>query len=126
MRFYIYMLLCSDDSIYVGHTDDLETRLADHRSRRYCGYTAKRLPTKLIFCETFATRDEAFAAERRIKGWRRSKKLALARGDWIVVTELAAIRSTRAHASGCLFWRHGRSPLWYDLTMSGWWRCSSK
>jgi len=93
MHFYVYMLLCSDDSIYVGRTDDLETRLADHRSRRYCGYTAKRLPAKLIFCETFATRDEAFAAERRIKGWRRSKKLALARGDWIVVAELAAIRS---------------------------------
>jgi putative endonuclease len=93
MDFYVYMLLCSDNSIYVGHSDDLETRLADHRARRYCGYTAKRLPVRLIFTELFPTRDDAFAAERRIKGWRRSKKLALASRDWAVVKELAAIRS---------------------------------
>ena len=93
MAFYVYMLGCSDRSIYVGHTDDLEARLSDHRMRRYCGYTAKRLPVSLIFSDTFSTRDEAFAAERRIKGWRRSKKLALARGQWDVIVELADIRS---------------------------------
>jgi len=93
MAFYVYMLLCSDDSLYIGHTDDLETRFSAHRTRRYCGYTAKRLPIKLIFHEQFATRDEAFAAERRIKGWSRAKKLALARGEWDRVVQLAAVRS---------------------------------
>jgi predicted GIY-YIG superfamily endonuclease len=87
------MLRCSDDSIYVGHTDDLEARISNHRMRHYCGYTAKRLPVSLIFSDTFSTRDEAFAAERRIKRWRRSKKLALARGQWDVIVELAEIRS---------------------------------
>jgi len=47
----------------------------------------------LIFYEQFGTREEAFAAERRIKGWSRAKKLALARGEWDRVTELAAVRS---------------------------------
>ncbi len=93
LAFYVYMLLCSDDSIYVGHTDDLETRLSAHRTRRFSGYTAKRLPIKLIFYEQFASREEAFAAERRIKGWSRAKKLALARGEWDSVVELSAIRS---------------------------------
>ena len=93
LAFYAYMLLCSDDSIYVGHTDDLEIRLTAHRARRYCGYTAKRLPVKLIFQDQFATREEAFAAKRRIKGWSRAKKLALARDKWNRVVELAAIRS---------------------------------
>jgi putative endonuclease len=99
MAFYVYMLLCSDESIYAGHTDDLERRIADHKSRRYSGYTAKRLPVQLIFWEEFATRDEAFRAEREIKGWRRSKKLALARREWHVVVELAAIRAPERERS---------------------------
>ena len=98
MAFYVYMLECSYDSIYVGHTDDMEARLSAHRTRRYCGYTARRLPVSLIFCETLSTRDEAFAAERRIKGWRRSKKLALARGQWDVIVELAAYGHRNAAA----------------------------
>ncbi len=93
MSFSVYMLLCADNFIYVGHTEDLEARLAAHRSRHYGGYTARRLPVKLIFADTFSSRDEAFAAERRIKGWRRSKKLALACGDWQTVLELASVRA---------------------------------
>ena len=93
MEFFVYMLHCADGSIYVGHTEDLEVRLAAHRSRYYSGYTSKRLPVKLIFSGSFGTRDDAFAAERRIKGWRRSKKLALASGDWNLVRDLASIRS---------------------------------
>jgi predicted GIY-YIG superfamily endonuclease len=95
MAFYVYLLLCSDESIYVGHTDNLEARLSAHRSRRHCGYTAKRLPVRLIFSEQFSTGDEAFTSERRIKGWRRDKKLALARRDWSTVQELALIRSPK-------------------------------
>ena len=93
MEFCVYMLECADGSIYVGHTEDLQIRLAAHRSRHYAGYTAKRLPVRLIFAESFGTRDDAFAAERRLIGWRRSKKLALANGDWALVGELASIRS---------------------------------
>ncbi len=46
------------------------------------GYTAGRRPVKLVWSECFPTRDEAFAAERRIKGWSRAKKEALIAGDW--------------------------------------------
>ena len=73
MYFYVYMLRCSDSSIYVGHTDGLDSRLTAHRNRTYCGYTATRLPVTLIFHEAFATRDEAFSAERQIKGWSRRR-----------------------------------------------------
>ena len=93
MAFYVYILRCSDGSIYGGHTDDLESRLAAHRARLYAGYTAKRLPISLIFCDQFPTRDEAFAAERQVKGWSRAKKLALAGGEWDIVVQLASIRS---------------------------------
>jgi predicted GIY-YIG superfamily endonuclease len=105
------MLRCSDDSIYVGHTDDLQARLVAHRTQRYAGYTAKRLPIALIFSDKFATREEAFAAERQIKGWRRSKKVALARLKWEVVVELARIRApdrrTLKSGRGCS--AHGTS-----------------
>ena len=90
MSFYVYMLQCSDGSIYTGHTDNLEARLAAHRSRAFSGYTASRLPVRLIFQEQFATRDEAFARERQIKGWSRRKKLALAIRDWSMLQRLSA------------------------------------
>jgi predicted GIY-YIG superfamily endonuclease len=103
LSFCVYMLLCVDDSIYVGHTENLEARLVAHRRRTFCGYTATRLPVRLIFAEEFATRDCAFQAERMIKGWRRSKKLALARGDWDEIRALAAIRSAdRNRQSACV------------------------
>jgi predicted GIY-YIG superfamily endonuclease len=91
--FYVYMLRCRDNSLYIGHTDDLDRRLAEHRSRRFCGYTAKRLPVRLIWQDNFPTRDEAFAAERQIKGWSRGKKLALAQGDWELVQRLSLRRT---------------------------------
>ena len=90
MSFYVYMLQCADGSIYTGHTDHLEARLAAHRARVFSGYTASRLPVRLIFQEQFATRDEAFSRERQIKGWSRRKKVALATGDWAEVQRLSA------------------------------------
>jgi predicted GIY-YIG superfamily endonuclease len=68
VSFYVYMLRCADGSIYTGHSDNLELRLAAHQIRTFSGYTASRLPVRLIFQEQFATRDEAFARECQIKG----------------------------------------------------------
>ena len=92
VAFYVYSLECSDGSLYVGHTEDLATRLSAHRGWRYSGYTARRLPVRLVFSEPFNSRDEAFAAERQIKGWSRAKKLALTRGEWDSVVQLASVR----------------------------------
>ncbi len=93
MAFYVYMLKCVDGSLYVGHTDDLEARLCAHRTRHYSGYTAKRLPVELIYSEAFVTRDDTFAAERRLKGWSRAKKLALVDGNWAEVRRQALRRT---------------------------------
>ena len=82
MAFWAYMLRCADGSFYVGHTDDLETRVGAHRSGNIPGYSAERLPVELVWSQAFTERDEAFRAERRIKGWSRAKKEALIRDDW--------------------------------------------
>ena len=92
MAFYAYLLRCNDGSYYAGHTDDLDVRFAQHQSGLMPGYTAPRLPVVLVWTEMFGTRDEAFAAERKIKGWSRAKKEALIAGDWERVRALARNR----------------------------------
>ena len=85
MSFWTYILQCSDCSYYVGHTDDLAARIAGHQSGLVKGYTQKRRPVTHVWSQEFAERDEAFRAERQIKGWSRAKKEALIRGDWDAV-----------------------------------------
>jgi len=48
MTFYAYMLRCSDGSYYIGHTDDLDYRLAQHQAGTLGGYTSKRRPVTLV------------------------------------------------------------------------------
>ncbi len=97
--FHVYILRCWDASYYVGHTDDLEARLAQHMAGTHDdGYTATRRPVELVYSAEFATRDEAFASERRLKGWSRAKKEALIRGDWDRIRVLA--RSSARKARG--------------------------
>jgi predicted GIY-YIG superfamily endonuclease len=82
MSFFTYMLRCADNSYYVGHTDDLEKRIAEHHEGTHPGYTRHRRPVALLWSQDFSSREEALAAERQIKGWARAKKEALIRSDW--------------------------------------------
>jgi len=83
------MLHYRGGAFYVGHTDDLERRIDQHRAGAFPGFTADRLPVELVWSEEFATRLEALDAERRLKGWSRAKKLALIRRDWTGISRLA-------------------------------------
>lgn len=82
MDFHVYILKCRDNSFYTGHTDDLGARMASHQAGSFDGYTRRRRPVELVFCETFPTRIEALERERQIKGWSRAKKRALIERDW--------------------------------------------
>ena len=95
MQFWTYILRCSDDSYYVGHTDDVERRVAMHQDGSIGGYTGSRRPVSLVYSEVFDSRDDAFLRERQIKGWSRAKKNALIRGEWELLQRL----SKRAHPS---------------------------
>jgi predicted GIY-YIG superfamily endonuclease len=95
MDFFAYLLLCNDGSYYAGHTDDIDLRMAQHQSGLLGGYTASRRPVQLVWSERFPTRDEAFACERKLKGWSRAKKQALIAGDWELVRALARNRQGR-------------------------------
>jgi len=87
--FYVYILCCADGAYYVGHTDDIERRLAKHNTGDATGYTANRRPVELVFLDEFASRDEAIARERQLKGWSRAKKSALIRCDWDALRRLS-------------------------------------
>ncbi len=89
MSFYAYMLRCSDGSYYIGHTDALERRIAQHQHGELPGYTHNRRPVTLMWSQDFPSRIEALEAERQLKGWTRAKKEALAAGDWDAVRLLS-------------------------------------
>lgn len=89
MSAWVYILECSDDSYYTGCTTDLATRVAQHQSGFYGGYTSFRLPVKLIWSEEFQDVRDAINAEQQIKGWSRKKKEALMKGDFDLLHELA-------------------------------------
>lgn len=88
--FWTYILRCVDGSYYVGHTDDIDLRVAQHQDGTLGGYTAKRRPVELLWSDRFPDRDSAFAAERQIKGWSRAKKEALIRDDWAELSRLSS------------------------------------
>ena len=87
---HVYTLRCADGRYYVGSARlGLERRLAEHNSSAYGGYTSKRLPVVLVWSEHFLDITDAIAVERQIKGWSRTKKEALIRGDYELIRLLA-------------------------------------
>lgn len=74
---YTYLLLCKDNSIYTGITDDLEKRFKNHKEGRGGRYTRSHKVIELLHYEKFDTKSEALKREAQIKGWRKEKKLNL-------------------------------------------------
>ena len=76
----IYILRCSDDSLYTGATNDVGKRLEKHNAGRGAAYTRTRRPVRLLYSELGLTRSEALVREAQIKSLPREKKKALASG----------------------------------------------
>jgi predicted GIY-YIG superfamily endonuclease len=100
MSFWAYMLHCRGGAFYVGHTDDLERRVAQHQVGAIRGFTSVRLPVQLVWSQDFPTRHEAKDAEKRLKGWSRAKKMALIRGDWAQISQSARGKDGPSTSSG--------------------------
>jgi putative endonuclease len=101
MGAFVYMLRCSDGSFYVGSAtgDDLSPRIAQHQSGAYPGYTWSRRPVELVWSEHFERVTDAIAAERKLKGWSRSKKAALIGADWSSIRSLSRRRAGKPRPS---------------------------
>jgi putative endonuclease len=75
--YWVYILASDSGVLYIGVTNDLSQRVAQHKAKLTPGFTAKYNCDRLVWYEPFQNVNEAIAAEKRLKGWRRSKKVAL-------------------------------------------------
>lgn len=71
---YTYLLECSDGTLYCGWTNDLEKRVNAHNSGRGAKYTKPRRPVRLVWYETFETKEEAMSREAKVKQLSRKQK----------------------------------------------------
>ena len=74
MHWLVYMLECSDNSIYTGITNNLDKRLKKHQSGDGAKYLRGRLPIKIVYKELFINRSEATKREISIKKMSKKEK----------------------------------------------------
>ena len=74
---YIYILKCSDDTLYTGWTTDVQKRLRCHNRGKGAKYTRCRLPVELVYSEECRDKSSALKREYEIKQLPRDKKLSL-------------------------------------------------
>ena len=74
---YLYIVECSDGSLYTGIAKDIQTRLDQHNAGKGARYTRSRRPVRLVYSEIYETWGDALRREHQIKTWPRSKKIAL-------------------------------------------------
>jgi len=76
-RWTLYILECSDGSLYTGITTDIEKRLKCHSDGKASKYTRAKLPIKLVYTKSLKSESSARKEEARIKGLSRKEKLTL-------------------------------------------------
>lgn len=74
---FTYILECSDGSFYTGWTNNLERRVKAHNAGKGAKYTKSRKPVKLVYFESFSTKQEAMRREWEIKQLSRVEKCKL-------------------------------------------------
>lgn len=77
MNWQVYMILCSDDSLYTGITTDVARRLEQHAARRGARYFRARHPREIVYLESGHSRSSASRREALIKRLKRADKQAL-------------------------------------------------
>jgi putative endonuclease len=77
MKWIVYILECSDNSLYTGITNDMDRRLEEHKTGRGAKYTKHRRPLRVRYSEYRGTKSAALKREAAIKSLDRVEKLAL-------------------------------------------------
>jgi len=76
-QYYVYIMTNKSRTLYTGVTNDLERRVYEHKQKLVPGFTAKYNITRLVYFEVTQDVQAAITREKQIKGWLRSKKIAL-------------------------------------------------
>ena len=77
MEWYVYIIYCSDQTLYTGISNDVQRRIEQHASERGAKYFRGRRPQKLVYLEGGHTRSSASRREAQIKSLSRKDKLRL-------------------------------------------------
>ena len=77
MPYYVYILLCKNDSYYTGYAEDAKRRVERHKRGQGARYTKMHEAEKVVYVEEFDSRSEAMKREREIKSFSHSKKQQL-------------------------------------------------
>jgi putative endonuclease len=80
MNYYLYILLCENNHLYIGISEDVQKRFDTHRSGYGAELTKKNKPIKIVYTERFDSLKEARKREIQIKKWSREKKQKLITG----------------------------------------------
>jgi putative endonuclease len=75
--YYIYIMSNRTDVLYIGITNNLDRRIAEHVEGAVPGFTQKYYLGRLVYFESYANAVDAIAREKQLKGWRREKKIKL-------------------------------------------------
>src|SRR5437762_5118534 len=73
----VYIMASSSGVLYIGITNDLERRAAEHKKKLVPGFSARYNVSKLVYFELFGNVHAAIAREKQLKGWLRKRKIAL-------------------------------------------------
>ena len=79
-NWFVYILRCSDSSLYTGVATDVDARVAQHNAGRGARYTRGRTPVELVYCERAADKSAALRREIAIKRLKRCDKRRLIAG----------------------------------------------
>jgi putative endonuclease len=78
--FFVYIVICSDKTLYTGFTTNIEARIKKHNEGKGAKYTKNRRPVRLLYSESFPTKSEAMKREYEIKQLSREQKWAIIHG----------------------------------------------
>ena len=105
---FTYILRCADDTLYVGHTENLASREQTHNDGKGAKYTAARRPVRMVYAEEHTSAGSAIARERRLKRWSHKKK------EVLIVDDRAALRAVGRRSTKSM-----AVVTWRDLLKAG-------
>jgi putative endonuclease len=76
-RYWVYIVSSNSGTLYIGVTGALTRRMLEHKSGEIEGFASKYHCHGLVYYESFDNILKAISREKQLKGWRRSKKIAL-------------------------------------------------
>jgi putative endonuclease len=111
--YHVYIMSNTSKMLYVGVTGDIHRRVFEHKNKLVPGFSQKYNLHRLIYCEAFGHIRDAIAREKQIKGWLRSRKVALIASSnpgWRDLTEdwfKTSPSKADCHPEGRPFWPQG-------------------